>query len=668
MVLGPLVVVVLVAWLAGFSGPARHGAWADAAWVLLTSSPPALIWLGAAFGWGWPVRRWLLAGIPDAAAAQMGLGAATLLTLDAALGATGALQWGGGAPAWIVLAAGLALVAGQWFRERPRPTIFPWPVWAAAPALAALLLAACSAPGWLWSTEFGGYDALSYHLQLPKEWQTLGCIVPLDHNVYSYLPGYVEAAYYHLAVLAGDGIASVYACQLLHAGFAVLTAAVVGRLAWRVGGRIVGAVAFAIVLGTPWTVVVGSLGYNEMAVTLFLATGLLVIHEAPPDSTRRGAAVGLLAAAACGAKLTAIGFVAAPLVLLLLAAVPPKRWAAPLGGGAAAALLILAPYLVRNWLACGNPLFPFATGLLGLGHWTQQQADVWTAGHMPHLGVGARIVEAWQQLFRFGLGPAPNPKEPWEPQWSLLPWLAAGGLVIGMVVTALRPVAWRLGMVIVVQILFWTTLTHIKSRFMLPAVVPAGLAAAIGLGAFGTRMQGTVLTWFIVAFTAIWSVLPLSIFVEQRNHAPAAMVGWVDVLTGDGLSDRERVALAEAFPAVDLNYGLGHRARTLLVGDAAPLYYRADIAYQTTWDRGPLSEIMRETDDPQQWLTRLRARGFTHLLVDPQMLELWSKEGWNDPLITAQRVLGAAERFATLEREFPGGVRLYRLPGNGPAL
>ena len=106
-------------------------------------------------------------------------------------------------------------------------------------------------------------------------------------------------------------------------------------------GATVGAAAAVIVLGTPWTVVVGSLGYNEMVVALLLATGVLIIHQAPPDTPRRAAALGVLAAAACGAKLTALGFVAAPLGLLILAAVPPKRWPACAGAAGAAALICL---------------------------------------------------------------------------------------------------------------------------------------------------------------------------------------------------------------------------------------------------------------------------------------------------------------------------------------
>jgi hypothetical protein len=317
---------------------------------------------------------------------------------------------------------------------------------------------------------------------------------------------------------------------------------------------------------------------------------------------------------------------------------------------------------VRNWVYSGNPVFPFATGLLGLGHWTQQQAEIWTSGHLPELSLAGRLGEAWNQLARFGIGPSPDPAEPWRPQWSVLPWLAAGGLAAGLATPALRSRSWRLGMVLGVQMVFWLAMTHIKSRFMLPAVVPAALAVAIGLEAVAARARPTVFTWVLAAATFAWCSLPVVILLGERDRAPASMVGWVDVLTGDGLSGSERRVLSDTFAVVYVNHVMAPETRTLLVGEATPLYYRGQVAYQTTWDRGPFSGVMRRSDDPRQWMVDLREKGFTHLLVNPEMLDLWANEAWNDPLLTAPRVIGAAEQFAELERDFPGGLRLYRLP------
>jgi hypothetical protein len=579
-----------------------------------------------------------------------------MMTAGAALGALGWLQAAGGLGAWMLILAGFALLIVQLRREGPPRPALPWTAWTAAPAAAVLVAAACSAPGWLWSSEFGGYDALSYHLQLPKEWLALGAITPLEHNVYSFLPGYVEAAYHHLAVLMGDGLRAVYACQLLHAALTVACAAIAGLVAARAAGPATGGLASAIFLGTPWAVVVGSLAYNEMAAALMLAGGLLVLGIDDLSPRGRGALIGVLAAAACGAKLTAAGFVAAPLALLLAWDTPPRRWPVVAGAAAAAGGIVLAPWLLRNAAHCGNPVFPFATGLLGAAHWTAEQVEAWRHGHQPDHG--SRLGALWAQVLRYGIGPSPGPGEPWLPQWSLLPWLALGGLAAGP-----RRASGRLAAVIAVQAAFWLAMTHLKSRFMVPALVPLSIAAALGAGAVAARLRHRAVTACLAAAMIAWCLLPVALFLRERGGAPGAMIGWADVLAGDGGAAGLRGELAREIPAVYVNTVLPPGARTLLVGDAAPLYYRGSITYQTTWDRGPMSEVMRAAPgDPQDWAGALRRRGFTHVLVEPSMLARWAAEGWNDPLLTPERVLGAMERGAVLEHAFPSGTRLYRLP------
>jgi hypothetical protein len=682
VVAGPLLVVALIAWLAGWTGPDRAYAALDVAWILLTSLPLAVAWMIAALGFGWPLRRLLLPETTEGPIIQLGLGVAALLWLDASLGSLGWLQlggWvGGSVVAWVVLAGGFLLLAVQLRgslnrRTQPLPAP-PWLVWTAAPAVAVLLLAACSAPGWLWASEFGGYDALSYHLQLPKEWLASGRIEPLSHNVYSFFPGYMEGAYYHLAVLTGDAIAAVYACQLLHACLTLAGAAALARLAARVASGL-GAVAAVVMLGTPWVIVVGSLAYNEAAAALFLATGLLVIIERPPEGWRAGAAVGALAGAACGVKLTAVGFVAAPLGLLMVMRGSVRGWPVLILSAAGAGIVCLLPYLLRNAIHAGNPVFPFATGLLGLGHWTPQQAEIWHNAHFSGGGVFGRLPETWNQLLRYGLGSNPDSSEPWAPQWSILPWLTGIALLAGATSPKYRRLCGQLAVVLLAQLLFWLLFTHLKSRFMLPAVIPATLAVTVGGAVVAERLRGRVPAAPAIVGVGlallIWSCVPVLVYSNEpySNHsrtdqpdAPSQNVGLARWKTGDALDPDLRRELAEYSPTIMINHGLEEGARVLLVGEAAPFYYRADVVYQTTWDRGPLSEAMRaQTDDPAAWLESLRRRGFTHLLVEPTMLLLWQREGWNDPLITAERVLDAADRFAELVVVFPNGARLYRM-------
>ncbi|UCD75590.1 MAG: hypothetical protein JSV91_01485, partial [Phycisphaerales bacterium] len=642
-------------------------------------------------GYGRPLRRFFAPEAEEGLVIQAGLGVAALLVLDAATGALGLLQAGGSIGAWILLIPGWLLLLWQIVRSIAAAgghiAIQPphWLVWMSAPALAVLLLACCSAPGWLWHSEFGGYDALSYHLQLPREWVAAGRITGLEHNVYSFLPGYIEAAYYHLAILIGGETQFVYAAQFLHAGLSVLAAIAVSRLAFRVGGsrrRMIAAIAFTLTLSTPWVVVVGSLGYNEMAAALMLAVGLLTMQEQSVKSIRRGAGVGLLAAAACGAKLTAAGFVALPLVILFILTLrgqTVRRGTGAILSGGAAGLICLLPYLLRNGFQTGNPVFPFASGILGLGHWTAEQAAIFRSGHLSDLGLPDRIVEAWHQLLHYGIGPNPYTVpfvEPWHAQWSILPWLTLAGLVICWMRAPLRATAWRIFLILLLQVWFWFFFTHVKSRFMLPAVVPAAFVTAVSLRALTDGLEQVAskraFTAVVGAVTLAYSCVTVFIFRGEPYapdeggrtlRAPAAMIGQAGALSGEDLTAEQRAELVGALPAVYVNYALPADGKVALIGEAAVLYYRGDLAYKTTWDRGPLSLAMQAyPDDPRRWFDSMREQGFTHLLVNYEMLDRWERAGWHDPNLTSDRITEAVRCFARIQRTWPRlRITLYTL-------
>lgn len=677
-------------WLAGRTGAMPH-AGAAASFTFIAEAPWAVLWLASALGLGVAVRRGLLPESSDGSTIDGALGVAVLLVVDTVFARSGLLGIGGVWTGLLVLAPGWGFLAGEVRRRRLRPRE-PGSGWGsawgpggpprvllvAAPAAAVLLLAACSAPGWLWGTEFGGYDALSYHLQLPKEWHQLGRLQGLDHNVYAHLPSFIEAAYLHLFTLRGGRLEAVFACQFLHALFALLTATTVAGLGRRLAGPLAGAAAGVIVLATPWVTVAGSLAYDEMAVTLLLAGAVAVVldenvRQAP---RRRGVALGLLVGAACGAKLTSVGFVAAPVVLLVMLARPARRALVTTAVIAGSGLLVLSPWAIANTLETGNPVFPFGTTILGAGHWTSEQASIWSQAHGSDLGILARLREAFDQLLSDGLVRA-GPRR--VPQWSILPVLTA---LVAIVSGLVRPrgVTWKLVLVLGVQTLFWIGFTHVKARFMLPAVVPAALLTAIGLAdvvdvirAPGLRRGAVAL---LAALLLVYGAVPILVFATEQGGRPAAAIGALPVFNGDAdaarlttpnLTPAERRAMvAEAVPAWWINHHLDQGSRVLAVGEATPLHYRGDrVRYQTTWDRGPMSAaIAAAPGEPAAWIATLRAAGFTHLLVNETMLRLWESEGWNDPDLTADPVLAAADTHATLLRRWPDGLALHAIgPG-----
>ncbi|MFB0986739.1 MAG: hypothetical protein QMB94_10600, partial [Phycisphaerales bacterium] len=259
-----------------------EGIWAPALWLLAAA--------GVGTGLTWMLQRGSGARTPALSLLQSwSLGTAGLLAIDLAVGLAGGLA---NALAVRVLTGVLAMV-GLWSFRGIRPTTIGIGLAAAIP-LGTLLLAATSTPGWLWGTEFGGYDALSYHLQLPREWWIAGAIIETPHNAYGYLPNGVEAAFLHVMALIGDPAAAAVPCQLLVACLAVLAAGVTGEFAMAMLGRdgdadqrsLVGQLGFVALLATPWVIVVGSLAYDEMVVLLLATTAFTIILETGRDGAR----------------------------------------------------------------------------------------------------------------------------------------------------------------------------------------------------------------------------------------------------------------------------------------------------------------------------------------------------------------------------------------------
>ncbi|MEO0483853.1 MAG: hypothetical protein AAF138_09535 [Planctomycetota bacterium] len=703
--LAGVVLLALMAVLGSIGGPQGPiGALIAVVAALLLDGAWAAAYLVAAFGWGGLTlaaidragggrARW------DRLALEAAVGIGVLMTLSHALGWAGAFPSNalGKGIAIGVLAVGIlwrALSTARLLRRDGGVRRRPSRGWLLAlPATAVLLVAASNPPGWLWDSEAGGYDALSYHLQLPQEWIALGRLQPLEHNVYSYLPGYVEAAMYHVGIAAGargpiegaplwgllsDGGRALVTMQLLHAGMALMAAWLIARLATsaaRLTGAStphatrVGVIAGALALATPWVVVTGSLAYNEMAMVLLGAGAMLAAIERGFKPWARGALVGGLVGLACGAKPTAIFFFTPVCALLLVG--PPlllaRRVTRPMVVtalvGMLAGVLMLAPWLVRNAAHGGNPVFPAMTELFGTAHWDAEQADRWAGAH----SFNGTTSERLELIVRpDGADPAGiRHRGMLHPQWGAL-WIIA--LAAAMITLARRPTRFigalaALGLL--AQVIAWLLLTHVQSRFLLPAVAP--ICVLVALASPPLRLGRVRPEWLVAVLVAVQTVFMIAIFTEQRQSSGGSLgpnawlLGGPGVFTGEALRPEDRWQRAEAW----LNFGDLHAeadGRTLVLGDAAVLYHASPIDWATTWDRSLLGALMREhPDDPAAWRRALRDRGVSLVFVRWSELQRLSDTGWHDPLVTPERVA----RFLAQEAEPMPRVR-SSLPTSTP--
>jgi hypothetical protein len=663
----------------------------------LTSGAFGVFYLVSAAGLGLSLAK-LLKVDRASGFVHVGLGLAALLTLSHGAGVLGLLggSWGTFV-AWLLLAPGLALIvlhsrrAQAALREAgpPYPPGFLASRYTIPGLLAAgvMLAAACLPPGVVWRSEFGGFDSLSYHLQLPKEWLLAGRIETLPHNVYSGLPSYLEAAFTHVAWLRKPSLTgeapgvldhagqSLIAAQLLHAMLGLLATFAAARVAYLVARRVgadvpvaqsAAGITFSLLLLTPWTLVTGSLSYNEQGVAFFAACVALVLLS-DLSAVRRTVLVAICVGIAASIKPTAMLFVGVPAGIVLLVQVRREGAAGAakaVAMGCLVGLLTLAPWMVRNYVATRNPVFPFAASVFtntqqGTGWWNAEQVDRFKRSHTFTGSINDRLK----------LTVAPDHNDPVRPSWRGVTNPQWGLLIIAGVLATLvccvlshrrdpvtRTLATALLVTLVVQLPLWLFATHIQSRFLLPLALPCVLGLAL-LFALTRSAPPRALLGIALLLTQSLFFIRALIIEHERGPAFALLATPTDFA---GLPPDPRMPASELSPQSYINRELPADARVLLLGDATPLYFARTTLYATTYDTNPLFTLPTvKHDDPSTWSPALRTAGVTHVLVNLGELDRYRRSGFLDPRLDMARVQNWAMSQGPPLATWPNGIALF---------
>lgn len=505
--------------------------------------------------------------------------------------------------------------------------------------LAVALIGATLPPGVLWADEARGYDALEYHLQVPREYFEQGGIHFLPHNVYASFPQQVETQYLLLNYLIGDPLAAAIPAQLLHATLGVL--AIVALASWARPGW--PRVLVALVTGAvPWLAYLGCLAYVELGVLFFAAVagGLVLDHfrsELRCD-WRTVLAAGLCAGLAGGCKFTAIVLVTVGLGAVWLLTMPGRgRFRlARLGLFSIGAAAALSPWLIRNIAFTGNPVYPFAYKWFGGAAWSVEQDAQWAQGHRLSQEDAAPLSRTRilvDELFKSRLfGPA---------IW-LLPLVAA--LVTPRRRTGLL-VAWAAFIVVV-----WTTATHMPGRFVVPVVIPLALllggvsappakhtrrriligATLVLLAWLGAGFNDARLLRLLRAEDARW---------QRITHtAMAKLVGVPEALERANVINQT---------VIDPN------AYVWLVGDAAVFYVRPHMHYTVPFSRDPWLEYALAGAHPEECVDWLRTQKVTHVVFSWSEIRRLRRTYGFSPVVTPEWVAELAA--CGLRRVEPSG-------------
>lgn len=621
-------------------------------WTAGLSGSLSLRWIG---GRGWIVS------------VATGFGVFALGIL--ALGLIGILGCGS------LAAAGIAMAASWLWDQRGRASAAApkepgawWPIWVLG--LLALLLVgdllACLSPEWF-------LDARMYHLALPERYLVTGKIPVMEGHLLTFLPLNTEMLYTAAMAFGGEE-----AAKLLNAGCGILLLAAVAGLAGRLGASSVppprvlrppdaGPTAglawprtraswiAALVLCTfPLTMIENEIAFSD---NLRAVWETLALVAAVDVMARRPGAVtlaALFAGLAMGAKYLAVlrGGLLVLGFLLLRGYGRVGARARTAGWFVLAASLVVGPWLVRNWLAGGDPVYPFGFHLFGSLGYSSGELAAWMADNR-HYGVADQTLWSWLTLpFRVAL----------EPTGGEFGTFTSGPLILGLGVLLLArraypPAAALTAGVMAAEALIWSGTSELI-RYLLPALAAGAALAGWILTVAGEARPRWGRLW--VALLTLWAGSALVIRIHHRYNL-------CDLYAAGGY------ALGKYVPA-DAVSGRGYGAPlaalskgpVLLVGEVEPLGIGRRWVGCTVYNRMPVHRWAEESMDARRFTVKVRQSGVASVILNVAGFRDWSGRG--NVFTIAPRELGILNPWwKSLRKTGEAGPRFYYSvpPGGG---
>jgi hypothetical protein len=442
------------------------------------------------------------------------------------------------------------------------------------------------------------FDAIEYHLQGPKEYYQAGRIAFLPHNVYTSMPFSIEMLHLLGMEVMSDWWLGALVGQLLVALFAPMAAVLIGLTARRIGSDRAAWVAALAYLTTPWIYRLAVLPYVEGPLCYFHAALIWAVTR-PSTAPRQAALVGLLAGGAMAIKYPALISAVIPFAgWSVWATWRSKEWRIALAYGLGVTI-VMAPWLGKNVLDTGNPVYPLGYRVFGGSHWDAASDAKWSAAH------GPKSIEAGA-LFRSVVDVAGRSdwQSPLFAALAPLAFLRRGNRI---------PAGWLAGYSAYLFLTWWL-FTHRLDRFWLPILPP--LAILAGLGADWVRSR-----WWLA-----WLALVLAVSITTNAvYCSTALAGLND-WTEDLAKLRRSVPRMLNPPLYRLDTELPAGARPLLVGQAAVFHLDRPIVYNTVFDDETIETIARGRT-PREVGEALRRLGITHVYVDWFEVERYRSPG-----------------------------------------
>ena len=460
------------------------------------------------------------------------------------------------------------------------------------------------------------FDVREYHLQVPKEWFQDGGIHYLPHNTYGAMPLGAELicvipmAWAQLFTESDAWWDGALIGKTFLAYYALFAALGCWAINARLGNRISATAAAVLLLSCPWVGYISMTGLNEIALGFYLVAAIMAIYwlqRSSDDSWLKIGLVGLLVGAAASVKYTGVVFAVIPIAIWILIQCRARALPAMLIFAVGAAISF-SPWLIKNLVHTGNPVFPLLGSLFNSGEQTADQVSQWNNAHQ--VPESDNLLDSMTELFLTGSRNSP---------------LLMGCLLIAIVVYRQRREFLPYFLILLYGVFVWWFATHHLQRFVVPLLplfaILAGLGFEVAIRGYAAWRKGLLVGLFLYA------VMYLGAGMETDSRL---LVRLETIRTGPVLPEQDTTTFrVHRF----LNQQLGRDGRVVLVADAEPFDLQMQVDYNSCFDSSIFADWLSD-QDPEQQRQLLQEKQVDYVYVSWEELQRYRSSYGYDERVT----------------------------------
>jgi hypothetical protein len=486
------------------------------------------------------------------------------------------------------------------------------------------------------------FDSLVYHLAIPDIYIRNHGIVHIPHLVFANYPLNTEMLFALSMILDGDTLA-----QLIHPLFGILSGLGIYTMTRNYVGEKQGLFAALIFFSMPSIIFTMSFPFNDLALThyIILAVGSM-IHWIKTQNIGWLTLSGIFTGLAMGTKYSGIICFGILLGTIMLKngsmgrgrpmCLPIEHTGEHIGSPlrrlplkelsifSLAALLPVLPWLIKNLIFTGNPVYPFLYCIFGGVNWGEFDVQRFTK-EMSHYGPTYSGIWRYISL----------------PLFITCDW-STGDIPVGPIILFYLPFLFFIKNIdktikyllifCSLYFFFWTN-TSMVIRFLFPCVVLLCPVVGYIVGQASSLSKASSINGVsrLSQITNIAFELPIFIALALNIWTLCAAIGQhADFYLGNKTREEK---LLSAMPVKDyyqairfINESLPQGSKVLFIGEPRRYYCKKEVLTSSELDTEIISKLVKESKNTNQLLQRLKGLKITHILYNKQGLVWLNKQ------------------------------------------